>query len=552
LPTARRPGISLGPLRLISLEEVDVKLWGATLLAGITFELRKGESWALLGGNGAGKSTFLRLLRGDVWPHPGSRGRRLYWLDGGPEESPIGARERIALVSAEAQDAYLRHEWNLRAEDVVRTGFAGSIWLDSPLTAEQERRVEEAIGLLGLDALRDKPMPELSNGETRKVLLARALAPRPRVLLLDEFCNGLDARSRRDLLQHVSGIALAGTPIVLATHRCEELVPEVTKGAILEGGRMVAQGSRQEILGTWAKMTRNTTTTTTEAATAAPATTAAPTKAYSPSDTEGRRAAACPPLPRRGTSSRPTSFDGVPDERGANGRILIDVEDADALVDGVRVLRGITWRMRQGENWVVRGPNGAGKSTLLRLIAGDQHPAPGGRVRRLDLGERASIWDVKSRIGLVTPLLQADHRYDICGLEVIHSGFFASIGIDAPPSPEDQARAERWIDRLGVRPLVSRRIHSLSYGELRKLLVVRAMVRNPEVLLLDEPFNGLDAPSRSGLTGVLEELCAAGTHLVLVTHHDEEVLPSVNRVLDLAGGRIMRQGPRGSDAGAGL
>jgi len=172
-------------------------------------------------------------------PHPASRGRRLYHFPDGPSESPIGARERIAFVSAEAQDAYERREWNVRVEDVVRTGFAGGVWVTEPLSADEERRVDEAIDLLGIGHLRMESILEVSTGEARKALLARALAPRPRVLLLDEFCNGLDAGSRHALLEAVSRIARSGTPIVFATHRHDEIVPEVTHAAVLESGRIV-------------------------------------------------------------------------------------------------------------------------------------------------------------------------------------------------------------------------------------------------------------------------------------------------------------------------
>jgi len=493
-------------LLLISLEDVDVRLWGADILSGVTFDLREGESWALLGGNGAGKTTLLRLLRGDVWPHPSSRGRRVYHFPGGPSESPIGARERIAFVSAEAQDAYERREWAVRVEDVVRTGFAGGVWVTEPLTAEQERCAGEAIDLLGIGHLRNESILEVSTGEARKALLARALAPRPRVLLLDEFCNGLDAASRRSLLEVVSGIARSGTPIVFATHRTDEIVPEVTHAAVLDHGRILAQGPRADVLPRWAGNHGETL-----AATVGPA----------------------------------------PVASAAGGRTLISIEHADVLVEGHRVLRDVTWRMRDGENWVVRGPNGAGKSTFLRLLTAEEHAAPGGRIERLDLGDRPSVWDVKARIGMVTPRLQADHRLDASGEEVVLSGFFSSIGLGDEPTPAQRAAAARWMERLGVGHLARRRIDSLSYGELRKLLLGRALVIEPEVLLLDEPFNGLDPASREETMRVVQGLCESGTRIVLVTHHDSEVVPAVNRELELRDGRIVRQGSRRSLAGPG-
>lgn len=487
-------------MTLVSLDRVDVRLWGATLLEDVSFALREGESWALLGGNGAGKTTFLRLLRGEVWPHPRSRGRRLYHFpDPEPSESPIAARERIALVSAETQDAYVRHDLDLTLEDVVRTGFRGGVWLTEPLAGDEERRVDEALELLGLGGLRRERMLEVSTGEARRALLARALAPRPRILLLDEFCNGLDAASRAAVLGVVSEIARGGTPVVFATHRPEEIVPEVRQAAVLERGRLVIQGPRDQVLAHWTP----TSTLTSN-----------PTPTSTPTSTTSRKPAAT----------------------------LFSVERADVLVEGHLALRGLDWTMRGGENWAVVGPNGAGKTTFLRLLAGEVHPAPGGRIRRLDLGGRSGLFEVRARVGLVAPRLQAEHRLDASGEEVVLSGFFGSVGLGGEPTAAQRAAAARWLDRLGLSRLAGRSIQALSYGELRRVLLARALVHDPEVLLLDEPWNGLDPEGRAAMMALVQGLAESGMRLVLVTHHQYEIVPAVNRLLELRGGRVAYAG----------
>ncbi len=490
-----RPWCMKAALVLVTLDDVDVKLWGRTLLAGVSFALREGESWAIFGGNGAGKTTLLRLLRGDAWPHPSSRGRRLYHLEGEPTESPIGAAGRIALVSAEAQDAYLRRDWGVRLEDVVRSGFTAGVWPTEPLSAEAEALVGRALGLVGLERLRRRTMLEVSTGEARRALLARALAPRPRALLLDEFLNGLDAASRDLMLGAASELAREGVPLVLATHRPEEVPPAVERAAILEGGRLVAAGPRSEVEARWR---------------------------------ERPGAARSPPLP--------------PPRHTTAGDALFRVS-GDVLVDGRRVLRGLDWTMRRGESWAVRGPNGAGKSTFLRLLLGEEHLAPGGRIRRLDLGESPSVWDVKERVGLVAPDLQARHRADARGEEVVLSGFFGSIGLGDSPTAEQRDAAARWMELLGVGHLAARGVHSLSYGEMRRLLFARALVIDPEVLLLDEPFNGLEPRARAEMMDLVDALCRSGRAVVLVTHHDDEVVGAVARELRLRDGRVERAGP---------
>lgn len=480
---------------LVTLDDVDVRLWGRTLLQGISFTLREGESWLLLGGNGAGKSTFLRLLRGEAWPHPESRGRRTFHLDGEPSASPIGARERIALVSAEAQDAYLRRDWAVPVEDVVRSGFTDGVWPGGRLDPDAERRVDAAIGSLGLSSLRRRPMVEVSTGEARRALLARALAPAPRALLLDEFVNGLDAPSRDAMLGAVSERARRGVPVVIATHRPGESIPEARHAAILAGGCLLRAGGRDEILRAW---------------------------------TEAGAPAGGPALPPARPPNRP---DPLFEVRG------------DVLVDGRMVLRGLDWRMRPGESWSVRGPNGAGKSTFLRLLLGEEHLAPGGRITRLDLGPSADVRDVRARVGLVSPDLQARHRADATGLDVALSGFEGSIGLGVETTAVRRAAAEAWLDAVGAAHLAPRGIHSLSYGELRRVLFARALVTDPDVLLLDEPFSGLEPRSRAEAMELVERLCRGGRSVVLVTHHDDEVLPAISFELRLRDGRVERAGP---------
>jgi molybdate transport system ATP-binding protein len=165
-------------------------------------------------------------------------------------------------------------------------------------------------------------------------------------------------------------------------------------------------------------------------------------------------------------------------------------------------------------------------------------------VARLSLGERAGVWEVKARVGIVSPELQARHRADLLAEDVVASGFTASIGLAEEPTPAQRAAAARCMARVGVAHLAGRRIHAVSYGELRKLLLARALVRDPELLVLDEPCDGLDPESRHGLLDAVEALCRAGTQVVVVTHHGEDLVPALDHVLELAAGRVVYRGPR--------
>jgi molybdate transport system ATP-binding protein len=483
---------------IVTIDRADVTLAGARILSEVSLEVREGEGWAVLGPNGAGKSTLLRLLRGEIWPDPRSPGRRLFHGPEGPRESPIGVRERIALVAPEAQDRYVRRDWDQRVEVAIRSGLHDQLWPQSPATPGEAARVREVAALLEIESLLGRSILELSRGEGRRVLLARALAPAPRLLLLDEACDGLDPAAREEFLGLVSRIAASGTAVVMATHRPEEVVPEIGRLAVMEGGRIVRTGP-------WER------------------------PSPSPRD-EGRG--------RGEGSGLPRSAEG---EKGE--RLLFSLHGVTVLVEGRPVLDRITWSLRAGESWAVVGPNGAGKSTFLRLLAGEEQAARG-TVRRLDLGPRAAAPDLHRRVALVGPELQARHRADATGQEVVLSGFAGTIGLAEPPGETERARAARWMARLGLEPLSRRRIHGLSYGELRRLLLGRALAPEPEVLLLDEPLAGLDASTRAWMVATLDEARAAGTALVVVSHHEDEIPPGVTRLARLERGRMTWLGAR--------
>jgi molybdate transport system ATP-binding protein len=479
---------------LVALERASVTLGGAPVLREVTLALCAGDRWAVVGGNGSGKSTLLRLLRGDQWLDPLLPGRRRFWSpEGEPSASPIGARERMALVGPEGQDEYARADLDLPVEAVIRSGLDGERYPILPASGPRTALVERAARALGVEPLLRRRFLSLSRGEARRVLVARALAPGPEVLLLDEVCDGLDLAAREALLARLSGLE-AGVTVVTATHRVEEIFPGVERVLQLQGGRVVADG--RPVAGGLAGVP--------------PA---------------GRPAAAGPAAGRRAGG------------RGASGPLLFHLDGVTVLVDGRAVLDRLTWSVRAGEAWGVTGPNGAGKSTLLRLLAGEEQPASG-TIHRLDLGPRADAEQVRRRVGQVSPELQARHRFEASGEEVVLSGLLGTVGLARRPTPPEREAGGRALARLGIAHLRGRRFLSCSYGEQRLLLVARALVAGPEVLLLDEPFAGLSPEARGTLAGTLSSVQRGGTTLVLVSHHEDELAGLAIRRARLARGRL--------------
>jgi molybdate transport system ATP-binding protein len=230
-----------------------------------------------------------------------------------------------------------------------------------------------------------------------------------------------------------------------------------------------------------------------------------------------------------------------PAGRTAAGPVQFDLRDVTVLVDGRPVLDRVTWSVRTGEAWGITGPNGAGKSTLLRLLCGEEQPASG-TIDRLDLGRRADADQLRPRLGLVSPELQARHRFEASGEAVVLSGHLGTVGLAEAPSAARRAAAAALLDRLGLAPLRRRGFLTCSYGEQRLLLLARALVAGPEVLLLDEPFAGLSPEARIALRRTLAGLQAQGTTLLLVSHHEDELVGLATRRARLEAGRFTALG----------
>lgn len=477
----------------IELSNVDVALNDRAVLHGITWALHPGQHWAVIGANGSGKSTFLRLLRGEVWPSPG-RGQRIYRLNGDAQTSAVGVKEVIALVSPESQQRYLRQEWQLTAADVIQSGFGQGDYVYTRLDATQRAAARQVAARLHVEPLLCRDVQTLSTGELRKILIARALVARPAILLLDEVCDGLDAAFRHEMLHLIDEIARHGTQVIYTTHRADEALPAITHELVLDQGRIVRSGPAHR-----------------------PASSKRPVRR--PHDLETRQ-------PDSGPDAAP----------------LISIGAANVYLGRRRVLHDIGWQLRRGENWVVLGGNGAGKTTFLKLVASDLYAAAGATVERFGLTQRDTIWDLRRRIGCVSPRLQSEYQEMLTGAQVVASGFFSSIGLMEEVSPEQWKRVRALLRRFGLERLADKVIGRMSFGEVRKILTLRALVHDPELIILDEPFDGLDAAARAEFGQALDAIALNGTQLLIVTHHLDDLPRAINRGLFLDHGKIVALG----------
>lgn len=515
---------------LIELKDCSLILDDHPVLDRVSFTLRHGERWALIGPNGSGKSMLLKMLRGDIWPTPTGREQRVYHFEGAPSLQPAGNKEWMAYVGPERQDKYVRYGWDLAVTEVVTTGlFDEDIPLTRPSSA-QRQKVERLLRRFSLWGLRQRRILSLSYGQRRLALVARAFASKAQVLLLDEVFNGLDTRAK-DKLRRALEQPRGGHDWIVTSHRPAELPANLTHLARISGGRLVEAGSVRR--GRGLLKARGNAGRHRQPAVTGAAALGIPTRRLA---VEGKGAA----LARgSGRSSREKSG-GRAGHR--ERQPLVVITKADIHRDYRPVIRDLNWTLRRGENWGVLGGNGSGKSTLLSMIYGDLHPALGGRIERQGVpsGTRIEVW--KRRVGWLSPELQANYFAAGSVEEIVMSGRYASIGLNDPATRADRAAAGRWLKFFGISHLRERKPRQLSYGQMRLALIARAMVNDPELLLLDEPCAGLDGDVRGQVLGLIERLARAGTQIVMAVHDAEDIVPAVRSVLTIGkGGKVRTQ-----------
>ncbi len=518
MPTPAQP--------FISLQGIALRLYGRVLFEDTDWEILDDQHWAVVGPNGSGKSTLVRALCGQV---PVVRGRIVYHFDGALPH------QQIALVSFQSQERVLggqggfyQARWNSGTQEeslsVAQYLSERSVWQTNPFqvihesadparsTIHQDRVVQQ----LDMRDLLEKDLVQLSDGERRKVSLARALLKEPRLLILDNPFTGLDAGFRERLLKTIEAMMQEQVRVMVVTPHKDELPPGITHVLRAEEHRVAAQGPKTEIMQHAA---------------------------------ESPQALARIPHLRRHTEKDDIPRhhrDGAPTPHSSD-TTLVDVRGANVSYGHTRVLRDVLWTIRKGEHWALLGPNGSGKTTLLSLILGDHPQAYANDIslfgRRRGSGE--SIWQVKAHIGWVAPELHLYYPRQFSCLAVVCSGYYDSVGLYHACSQEQRRRAVAWMRRLGAAGHAGTLFSSLSEGEQRIVLLARALVKEPELLILDEPCQGLDADNRARVLRMVEDVSRhLDTSVIYVTHDTDQLPRIITHVLRLKRGQVAYAGER--------
>jgi molybdate transport system ATP-binding protein len=486
----------------VLLDRLNLHRAGRPVLNEVTWRIGPGERWLVIGASGAGKTQLLKVVAGDVWPDDSMPPSRSYVVDGELHEQPADVRDEIAWLGPERQDRYERYGWNYPALDVVGTGLHRTDIPLNPLTAKQRETCLALLRAAGIFRLAKRRFLTLSYGERRLVLLARVLAWRAAVLILDEVATGLDTLNRQRLYKLLRSRRLRGTAWICSAHRDEDIPPGATHLLWLDAGHVRYAG----------KLTR-------------------------PRLREALSAA----REAKPRSTKPGTARHASDKSPA-ARPYITLRNATVWIDEKRVLQDLDLTIARGDCWVVHGANGSGKSTLLRTLYGDHAVASDGFIRRAGIVPGVPLDRFRARTGLVAPHLQTDYPRDISVLDTVVSGLHSSIGLNFRAAPAECRRARVALATLQMEAFADRTLAQMSYGQVRRILFARALVTRPRLLLLDEAFTGLNGKLRAELLAWVEAQVDAGVTVVMATHYRSEWPRNASHELMLSRGRVSYAG----------
>lgn len=479
---------------IIACENVSIQLGGRTILDGVSFRIEDQENWAITGDSGSGKSILAKAINHQIF----FRGKVNFISKDRKMLSPhivLIEQQHEFKNNSNVSNFYYQQRFNSCDSDDALT-------LEEELTKFSKGISYPFIELLGLQPLLQKPLIQLSNGENKRLQLAKALMQEPELLILDNPFTGLDIKGRGLLKDIIQQLIEKGIRIILIAPLSE--IPEYfDKIVVLKQGKLDGIFSVGDLT--------------------FPVTPLKSSKeilSQNQVDTI-RKVYALQTFP----------FNEV-----------VRMERVNIAYNGKSILSDINWIITKGERWAVAGPNGAGKSTLLSLITADNPQAYANDIwlfeRKRGSGE--SIWDIKKNIGYISPELHLYFEKGISVLDAVASGFFDTIGLFRRPTTEQLEKINTWLNILGIANQATRMMHQLSLGEQRLVMLARALVKTPPLLILDEPTQGLDVNQTNNFKSVIEAIClVTDVTLIYVSHYQEDIPSVVQSKLNLKQGTVL-------------
>jgi len=472
----------------IIVKDLVVKMQDHTVLDGISFSLLPNEHLAILGDSESGKTTLANVLAGKL----NFEGKVLINSDNITE-----THTRIKMVEQRysfknlsgLNDFYYQQRFNSYDANDAPTVYEELLKASSPnskptcLPDRQANNIDFNLEVLGISHLKNSPLIQLSSGEHKRFQLAKALLNPPEVLLLDSPYTGLDISAVKKLNKILQQISEKGTQVILIPGTFP--IPDfITNVAFLKNKKLKFFGEKESF------------------------------------------------HPEENSNSSQRKYIYNTDLLTVSNEVsqyetIVEMKNIELKYGSHLIFQGLNWKIKEGEKWLLKGRNGSGKSSLLSMITGDHPQAYSNEIylfgKRRGSGE--SIWDIKKKIGFISPELHAFFDKNVSCFHTIGSGYADTIGLFKKLNQEQNNTILQWLDFLQLSHVSTKPLHSISASLQRMILLARALVKNPPLLVLDEPCQGLGQEQSFRFVSLITHICTGTNKTLIYVSHDEKNIP---------------------------
>ncbi len=473
----------------IDMTNLKVSLGGKLVLDGINLHIPQGQLWGFHGKSGSGKTTLARALAKKIF----FRGNiNINWNQNVPPKIILIEQQHRFKNKSNVENFYYQQRFNSAdTEDTV------TVKEDINLESSSEEEKSKWISFFNIEHILDEPLIQLSNGENKRLQLTKAMLKKPDLLILDNPFIGLDIEGREILRTALNRLNESHVSMILFSEP-EDMPSCISHLAIIENGTLTYTGLKNDYTN----------------------------QAYS-DKIQILDTALLSELQKNETP--PFEF-------------AVNMKNVCISYEKKMILNNINWLVEKGDKWCVSGPNGSGKSTLLSLITADNPQAYANDIYLFDRkrGSGESIWDIKKHIGYLSPELHLFFEQGITCFQAVACGIFDTIGLFRIPNADQKNTIQQWMKLLQIDHLQERYLNQLSLGEQRLVLLARALVKSPSLLILDEPCQGLDKQQTSYFKSLIDQLCSSkNITLIYVSHYKSDIPNAVTKFLQLEKGKII-------------
>ncbi|WP_207795683.1 ATP-binding cassette domain-containing protein [Sphingobacterium haloxyli] len=473
---------------VVHIAQLNLQYAGQAVLSDFNWAVYPGENWVIGGKSGTGKTSLAKAIVGEEK----ARGEIIFHFD---EHSACPPRAYYVsnwyqFTNLEGdRNFYYQQRYNKFQKNDTLTVYADLLHFGHKNGLDYTD-AEPILYALGFENCKDTQLIELSSGEHKKLQLVQALWLKPQLLIIDEPFTGLDKQSRANLLDIFNEIAHGGTTLILITND-SQLPSCINRFAEIQNGQLKVVEQAKD---------------------------------FSRDDVREKK-----PLPYF-----------LQKEPEIISQTIVELKNVSVRYGNKIVLKNISWQVQAGEKWLLQGPNGSGKSTLLSLLNGDHPQAYASDVWLFGTkrGSGESIWDIKEKIGIISPEMHWYFDRNATVWHTVASGFYDSIGWFTNVKYEEKRHMEQLLDFFDLLPYKDQLLHTLPLGKQRLALLARTIIKNPPLLILDEPCQGLDVAQTIHFNAVVDELCAYGNTLIYVGHYESQLPSCIEHRLVLEKGEV--------------